>query len=82
MHGPGPAEHPRAQARTAAPSGMAGGAGQGVLLDAVAQAGYAGLRQLIADGVVHRSPRCGLWAVFPRIRLIDTSLPVSGFACQ
>jgi len=33
---------------------MAGGAGQGVSLGVVAQVGCAGLRQVVADGVVHR----------------------------
>jgi hypothetical protein len=49
----------------------------------VAQAGHPGVRQVVADGVVHRGlVGVARWALFPRIRLIGTSLPVSGFACQ
>jgi hypothetical protein len=69
------------QART--PAIAAGGAGQGVALGAVTQARYAGLGQVVADDMVHRG-LLGMvwWVLVPRIRLIDTSLPVSGFACQ
>jgi hypothetical protein len=59
------------------------GSGQGVALGVAAQLGYAGLRQVVGHGGVHRG-LLGMawWAVFPRMRLIGTSLPVSSFACQ
>jgi len=63
-HRPGPAQRAGAQARTAALA-ASGGTGQSVTLGVVAQAGYAGLGHVVADGVVHR---CLLgvawWAVF------------------
>jgi hypothetical protein len=53
-----------------------------------AQVGYVGLGQVAADGVVHRG-LLGVtwWALFPRIRLIDTSpscvaSPACGSPCE
>jgi hypothetical protein len=60
---------PRAAAR---PSG----AGQGVLLGVLVQAGHAGLGQVIADGGVHRGFLCvACWRCVPRMRLIDILAP-------
>jgi len=42
------------QARTAAPIETEGGAGQGAPLGVLAQVGYAGMGQLVADGGMHR----------------------------
>jgi len=62
-----------------APARPARGAGEGVTLGLAAQVGYAGLGQVVAAGVVHRGLLgVAMWALCPRIRLIDTSFLVDG----
>jgi hypothetical protein len=79
-HGPGPAPHPSASGRAAAE--LAGGAGQGVPLGLVVQVGYAGLSQVVADGVHRGLLGVAWWALLSSRQLVDTSLPVTGFARQ
>ena len=68
------------QARTAAPIETEGGAGQGAPLGVLAQVGYVGLGQVVADGLVHRGLLGMAWRAVSSEDAADQHL-ANGVAC-